>query len=290
MHNTDLSPYERDYINKIMSEPILTHEEEIRLARAWQEKKDEKSLQKLISCYSRYGVKIAYDFKGYGLPIFDLIQEAQVGLIEAANRFDVKRDVRFSTYAMWWIKAAIQEHILRNTSIVRIATTATQKSLFFNFKRLRAQRVNEDKTMLIEKDFEELANELHVPIEAVKRMETNLVMSDQQLNNVVGDDHRSEQQDFLVDPNQTPEESTTEKQGQQVREKWVSHALDFLTPREQEIIKNRFMQEKKLTLSEIGAAFGVTKERIRQIENKALEKLKTALSQALQNPYELLEV
>lgn len=290
MNYQELNQEEKAFLKKIMNAPLLSQEEEVSLIQNWQQKNDEKALQKLIICYSRLGIKIAYDFKGYGLSLVDLIQEAQIGLIDAANRFDISKDVRFSTYAMWWVKAAIQDFIIKNSSIVRIATTAAQKTLFFNFKRLRRDYLEKNGAKILnDHDFKSLSKKLNVPAESIRRLEVNLHYADRQLNASPHYDSNTEYQDILIAEDPNPEEQVFSHNSETLKKQWVSWALDHLTPREREIIENRFMGETKLTLSEIGTLFGVTKERIRQIENKALQKLKKALSSTLKNPLELLE-
>ena len=269
---------DRRYISTVMDAPILEREHEADLARRWREKGDESALGELITAHIRLVVRIASKFRGYGLPVGDLIQEGNVGLLEAANRFDVERQVRFSTYATWWILAAIQEYVVRNASIVRIGTTPAQKSLFFNLRRLRAQLTNNARATMSDEEREQIARELGVSSAAVERMEAHLSHPDRSLNASISGDDGDEMQDFLADDSPSPEDIVRERHDFAARAAWLQEAMKDLTPREQQVITRRFLREGKSTLAEIGESFGVTKERIRQIEGKALAKLRTILS------------
>ena len=269
---------DRRYISTVMDAPILERGYEADLARRWREKGDESALGELITAHIRLVVRIASKFRGYGLPVGDLIQEGNVGLLEAANRFDVERQVRFSTYATWWILAAIQEYVVRNASIVRIGTTPAQKSLFFNLRRLRAQLTDNSRPTMSDEERERIARELGVSAAAVERMEAHLSHPDRSLNASISGDDGDEMQDFLADDSPTPEDIVRERHDVAARATWLREAMEDLTPREQQVISRRFLGEGKSTLAEIGETFGVTKERIRQIEGKALAKLRTILS------------
>ena len=269
---------DRRYISTVMEAPILERGHEADLARRWRERGDESALGELITAHIRLVVRIASKFRGYGLPVGDLIQEGNVGLLEAANRFDVERQVRFSTYATWWILAAIQEYVVRNASIVRIGTTPAQKSLFFNLRRLRAQLTDNSRPTMSDEERERIARELGVSAAAVERMEAHLSHPDRSLNASISGDDGDEMQDFLADDSPTPEDIVRERHDFAARVTWLREAMEDLTPREQQVISRRFLGEGKSTLAEIGETFGVTKERIRQIEGKALAKLRTILS------------
>ncbi len=268
---------DRRYISQAMDAPLLEREHEVDLARRWRDERDQKALHEIITSHIRLVVRIAGRFRGYGLPLNDLIQEGNVGLMEAANRFDPEREVRFSTYATWWIMAAIQEYIVRNASIVRIGTTPAQKSLFFNLRRLRAKLGGATATSMTDEQRQSIAQALGVPLAAVERMEAHLSRPDRSLNASIGDEDTDELQDFLADDGPSPEEVVTDRHDRSVRSRWLNEALDSLTPRERQIIAARFLGDGRTTLAEIGASFGVTKERIRQIEGKALDKLRVAL-------------
>ena len=258
---------DRRYISTVMDAPILEREHEADLARRWREGGDERALGELITAHIRLVVRIASKFRGYGLPVGDLIQEGNVGLLEAANRFDVERQVRFSTYATWWILAAIQEYVVRNASIVRIGTTPSQKSLFFNLRRLRAKLTDNARATMTDEERGRIARELGVSPAA-----------DRSLNASISGDDGDEMQDFLADDSPTPEDIVRERHDFAARAAWLREAMEDLTPREQQVIARRFLKDGKSTLAEIGESFGVTKERIRQIEGKALAKLRTILA------------
>ncbi|MBT3930381.1 MAG: RNA polymerase factor sigma-32 [Rhodospirillaceae bacterium] len=269
----------RRYANAVMQAPILEREHEFDLARRWREEKDESALHELIEAYARFVLRIAWKFRGYGLPVGDLVQEGNIGLMEAAQRFDPSHNARFSTYASWWCMAAIQDHILRNTSIVRVATTPAQRRLFFNLRKVRAQLATGPDGTLTDEDRERVAERLQVKTRDVVRMEAHLGGPDNSLNASYGDEDDFEFQDMLEDGGPNPEDITAWHHDGEVRTAWLEDALDTLGDRERQIIVRRFLQEKKNTLSEIGESFGVSKERIRQIEAKALGKLKHVLAE-----------
>ncbi|MFT5485787.1 MAG: RNA polymerase sigma-32 factor [Paracoccaceae bacterium] len=269
---------DRRYISAAMDAPMLEREYEVQLARRWRDEEDADALHEIIEAHIRLVVRIATKFKGYGLPIGDLIQEGNRGLLEAANRFDPDRNVRYSTYATWWILAAMQEYIVRNSSIVRIGTTPAQKSLFFNLRKLRAKLTDNLAARMTEEEREMIARELSVPLAAVERMESHFSRPDQSLNATIGDSDSSDEfVDLLSDDSPTPEAIVGDLIDSETRAKWIADAMEHLTQREREVITRRFLKDDKITLAEIGETFGVTKERIRQIEGKALSKLREAL-------------
>jgi RNA polymerase sigma-32 factor len=268
---------DRRYISAAMDAPMLEREYEVELARRWRDEEDADALHEIIEAHIRLVVRIASKFKGYGLPISDLIQEGSRGLLEAANRFDPDRNVRYSTYATWWILAAMQEYIVRNSSIVRIGTTPAQKSLFFNLRKLRAKLTDNLAAQMTEEEREMIAAELGVPLAAVERMESHFSRPDQSLNATVGESDSDEFVDLLSDDSPTPEAIVGDLIDSETRTKWIADAMEHLTQREREVITRRFLKDDKITLAEIGESFGVTKERIRQIEGKALSKLRDAL-------------
>jgi len=270
---------DRRYISAAMDAPMLERNYESNLGRRWRDHQDDEALHELIESHIRLVVRIASKFKGYGLPIGDLIQEGNTGLLEAANRFDPERNVRFSTYATWWIMAGMQEYIVRNSSIVRIGTTPAQKSLFFNLRKLRAKIADNSRSRMTEDERQTIAKELSVPLAAVERMESHFSRPDQSLNASVGESDSSETfVDLLADDSPTPEAIVSDLIDSETRSQWIAEAMEHLTSREREVITRRFLEDDKTTLAEIGEAFGVTKERIRQIEGKALSKLKMALA------------
>ena len=270
---------DRKFISAAMAEPLLEREEEKELVRRWLDDADQRALDRIINSHIRLVVRVASGFRGYGLPVADLIQQGTIGLLEAANRFDTERGVRFSTYATWWILAAIQEYIVRNSSIVRIGTTPAQKSLFFNLRRLRAKLSDNLTGAMTDEQRRTIARDLHVPLAAVERMEAHLSRPDRSLNAGVGNDESDELQDFLADTGPSPEDTAIERRDNTIQAAWLRQAMASLTPREQQVIAQRFLGETRSTLAEIGVRFGVTKERIRQIEGKALTKLRVALNE-----------
>ena len=270
---------DRKFISKTMKAPLLEREEEVKLGNELRDKGDEKALDKLVSSHLRLVVKMAAGFKGYGLPVSDLIQEGTLGLMDAAKKFDPEKGVRFSTYARWWILASIQDYVMRNSSIVKIGTTPAQKSLFFNLRRLRAKISNNLVGPMSDEDRLEIARILGVPKASVERMEALLSGYDASLNSTIGSDESdgSELQEFLEDDRPNPEQNIAYQSHQTSRRNVIAKAMAALDERERQIIKHRFLEENKPTLEEIGYDFGVSKERIRQIESRALEKLKLFL-------------
>lgn len=273
------------FIQTAMRTPLLEKDNEAELAVAWREKGDEKALHKIINAHARLVVALAAKYRGYGLPMGDLIQEGHIGLLQAANRFETERDVRFSTYASWWIRAAIQDYVLRNWSIVRAGTTATQKALFFNLKRLRAriegkaQRDGEAVSAALSDDAQaEIARALKVNPKDVAWMDMRLGTSDQSLQASLYEDGSGEKGDFLVDDNPTPEEEVMDAHDGALRNEWLQDALDHLDARERAIIKARHLREDGATLEELGEKLHISKERVRQLETRALAKLKKELS------------
>lgn len=266
------------YIRAAMDEPMLEKEHELDLARRWQEQNDEKALHELVRSYTRLVVAIASKFKNYGLPIGDLIQEGNIGLMEAAARFDPSLENRFSTYATWWVRAQIQDYVLRNWSIVRTGTTASQKSLFFNLRRLRAKIQGQSARDFLDDDaIDHIAAELGVQPKEVMEMEARMNGGDQSLNKTIGETGEDEWQDFLTDQTPGPEEIVIGMKDNATRSQWLSDALTELSPREQTIIRERRMGEDVVTLEDLGKQLGISKERVRQLEQRAMDKLKTSL-------------
>jgi RNA polymerase sigma-32 factor len=268
---------DRRFIAAAMDAPMLEREYEMSLGRRWRDDGDAVALHEIINAHVRLVVRIASGFRGYGLPLSDLIQEGNIGLLQAANRFDPERNIRFSTYASWWILAGVQEYIVRNASIVRIGTTPAQKSLFFNLRRLRAKIGGTPGSAMTDEDRRGIAQQLRVPLAAVERMESHISRPDRSLNAGIGGAETDEMQDFLPDDGPSPEELVLDFRDRATRSKWLKSALATLSPREQQIIRRRFLKDERTTLAEIGKTYGVTKERIRQIEGKALAKLRTVL-------------
>lgn len=277
------------YIRSSMSEPMLEREHEQDLARRWRDQKDERALHELVKSYTRLVIAAASRFRHYGLPMGDLIQEGNMGLMQAANRFEPERDVRFSTYAAWWIRSAMQDYVLRNWSIVRTGTTAAQKSLFFNLRRLRAKidGGNAQNGMTADSR-DKISGLLGVTVKEVEQMEGRMNGGDQSLNATISNEGEDEYQSFLADTRPNPEEIVIGMKDSQTRSKWLSQALSELSDREQVIIQQRHLKYDTVTLEELGKQLGVSKERVRQLEARAIEKLKTSLSKSVKNPRDLL--
>ena len=280
------------YIRSSMSEPMLERDHEQDLARRWRDNKDERALHELVKSYTRLVIAAASRFRHYGLPMGDLIQEGNMGLMQAANRFEPERDVRFSTYATWWIRSAMQDYVLRNWSIVRTGTTAAQKSLFFNLRRLRAKIDGQDggsaQGGLTTEGRQKISNLLGVSTKDVEQMEGRMNGGDQSLNAVISNEGEDEYQSFLADTRPNPEEIVIGMKDSQTRSKWLASALSELSDREQQIIKQRHLKYDTVTLEDLGKQLGVSKERVRQLEARAIEKLKTSLSKNVKNPRDLL--
>lgn len=275
-------------VRSAMSTPLLTREREMELARAWRDQDDEAALHELITAYGRLVASMGLKFRNYGLPLADLIQEGNVGLMQAASRFEPERDIRFSTYASWWVRSAMQDYILRNWSIVRTGTTSSQKSLFFNLRRLRARIEGRTGSALDEKGRQDIADELKVPKKDVDGMSARLAASDQSLNAPIGEDGDLSWQDYLVDDRPSPEAVAMETKDGETRSAWVESALSELPKREARIIRARLLQDDTLTLEALGAELGVSKERVRQLEKRALGKLRENFRASFGNPEELL--
>ena len=265
------------FIRSSMEAPLLTRDHEFDLARRWREQMDEAALHELILSYTRLVVATASRFRNYGLPMGDLVQEGNVGLMQAAARFEPERDVRFSTYAAWWIRSAMQDYILRNWSIVRTGTTAAQKSLFFNLRRLRARIEKASGGVMTPEGRASIAEALDVSLAEVEAMEARLSGSDQSLNAPVGEEGEEEWQNSLADNRPGPEEVVIGLRDAATRSRWLNEALSELTQRERTIIDQRRLREEAATLEELGRALGVSKERVRQLEHRAMQKLKQSM-------------
>jgi RNA polymerase sigma-32 factor len=262
------------FIRRCMKAPLLSRDREQELALAWRDRHDQGALHELILAYSRLVVAAAVRLRGYGLPPGDLIQEGNIGLMEAATRFDPDRAIRFSTYAGWWIRAAMQDHILRNWSIVRTGTTAAQKSLFFNLRRLRARLADPSRLAMSEGELDRIAEALGVARAEVAAMEQRLAGGDSSLNALIGEEGEDSWQDLLADTRPTPEEAVGDAHDEDRRRGWLLSALGRLPVREQRIIQARQLVEEAKTLEELGRELGVSKERVRQLEQRALGRLR----------------
>jgi RNA polymerase sigma-32 factor len=262
-----------------MQAPYLERGEEHDLAVRWRHGKDQAALHRLTSAHMRLVIAIAARFRNFGLPMSDLIQEGHVGLLEAAARFEPDRDVRFSTYATWWIRASIQDYILRNWSIVRGGTSSSQKALFFNLRRLRARLAQTSDTRPRALVYAEIAHAIGVSASDVELMDSRLSGPDMSLNAPIheAESGAADRQDFLVDNVPLPDESVGEAIDSERRLTWLRSALNVLNDRELRIVSERRLQDEGATLESLGESLGISKERVRQIENRALEKLRHAL-------------
>jgi RNA polymerase sigma-32 factor len=269
---------ERNFIRTAMAAPYLERDEEQALAVSWRDRRDQESLNRITVAHMRLVISMATKFRNYGLPVGDLIQEGHVGLMEAAARFEPERDVRFSTYATWWIRASMQDYILRNWSIVRGGTSSAQKALFFNLRRLRARLAAGNDTLSNATIYQEIATALGVAETDVANMDSRLSAPDSSLNAPLSADPDSmERMDFLVCNDPLPDEVVCETIDIERRSTWLRDALGALNPRELRIIEERRLKDDGATLAELGDAMGISKERVRQLEARALEKLKVAL-------------
>ena len=270
---------------------MLDHEREQDLARAWRDRRDGAALQQLVGSHLRLVIKIARGFVGYGLPLSDLIAEGNLGLMQAAQKFDPDRGFRFATYAMWWIRAAIQEHILHCNSIVKMGTTAAQKKLFFNLRQMKGRLAKLELGDLSPEAAEAIAAALDVPQKDVVEMNRRMSGADQSLNVTMREDGEVEWLDLLADDRPSQEAVLAEADELAQRRKLLGAAMARLNDREREILAERRLREEPLTLEDLGQRFKVSRERIRQIEARAVEKLRQAVLEsaaALRGPADLL--
>ncbi len=269
------------YLQKIREFPILSADEEYMLAKRWREHADREAAHKLVTSHLRLVAKIAMGYRGYGLPISEVISEGNVGLMQAVKRFEPDKGFRLATYAMWWIKAAIQEYILRSWSLVKMGTTASQKKLFFNLRKLKGQIKALDEGDLKPEQVKEIAEKLGVPEDDVVSMNRRLA-GDASLNAPLRADGDSsgEWQDWLVDEDENQEEKLAEREEHELRMKMLREAMEKLNDRERRIFEARRLREPPLTLEELSKEFGVSRERIRQIEVRAFEKVQKAMKEA----------
>jgi RNA polymerase sigma-32 factor len=275
----DIQGLGRDFVRTAMNAPYLEREEERELATSWKSQRDEQALHRLAASHMRLVIAIAAKFRNYGLPMADLIQEGHVGLLEAAARFEPERDVRFSTYAAWWIRASVQDYVLRNWSIVRGGTSSAQKALFFNLRRLRAKLARTGENRPGAEIYQDIAQALGVAQADVAVMDARLSGGDMSLNAPVADHEQgaAERGDFFVDDAPLPDEIATDAIDTERRHLWLRQALGELSERELRIVRERRLSEDGMTLETLGERLGISKERVRQIESRALQKLREAL-------------
>ena len=270
------------YLQEIKKFPILTADEEYMLAKRYKEYGDTEAAHKLVTSHLRLVAKIAMGYRGYGLPVTDLISEGNVGIMQAVKKFAPERGFRLATYAMWWIRAQIQEYVLHSWSLGKIGTTAAQKKLFFNLKKLKNQLSSIDSGDLSPENAREIANRLNVKEAEVLDMNNRLFSGDQSLNIQVGNEGDAEWQDMLVDSNDTQDNIIANTDELLYRKKIFEKAIEVLNDREKEIIKLRKLKDKPVKLEELSKKFNISRERVRQIEEKAFEKLKKQVSTIIQ--------
>jgi RNA polymerase sigma-32 factor len=267
--------------HRAMSAELLDAETELALARAWRDEGDEQALHRLVTAYMRLAISMAAKYRRYGASMNDLIQEAGVGLMKAASKFDPDRGVRFSTYAVWWIKASIQDYVMRNWSMVRTGSTSSQKSLFFNMRRVRAKLERERGTAFdgvsSAEIRAEIARELGCPLRDVEMMEARLAGSDFSLNAQQSGEEGREWVETLEDDGPRPDEAVSRDSDILTARKWLTEAFDALTERERMIIAARKLSDEPETLESLGIKLGLSKERVRQLEAQALRKMKKRL-------------
>ena len=265
------------YLQDIRKFPMLSPEEELSLAKRWKEEGDEKAAHKLVTSHLRLVAKIAMGYLGYGLPVGELISEGNVGMMQAVKRFDPDRGFRLATYAMWWIRAAIQEYILHSWSLVKMGTTAAQKKLFFNLRRLKAQMSALEDGDLQQEQVAKIARTLQVPEQDVVSMNRRLASPDHSLNAPVRADSEGEWQDWLVDDQDTQETELAEREDMTNRRALLGEALKTLNERERHILIERRLKDEATTLEELSQQYGISRERVRQIEVRAFEKLQKSM-------------
>ena len=265
------------YLAEIRKFPLLDPQEEYMLAKRWREHEDTAAAHKLVTSHLRLVAKIAMGYRGYGLPVSELISEGNVGMMQAVKRFEPDRGFRLATYAMWWIRAAIQEYILHSWSLVKMGTTAAQKKLFFNLRKLKGQLQAIEEGDLSPENVKKIATDLNVTEEDVVNMNRRLAAPDHSLNAPLKIDGDGEWQDWLVDESDSQEIVLAEQQELSKRRKLLSHAMKSLNSRERHILTERRLKEEPTTLEDLSKEYGISRERVRQIEVRAFEKLQRAI-------------
>ena len=271
------------YLREIRQFPMLELNEEFMLAKRWREHEDSEAAHRLVTSHLRLVAKIAMGYRGYGLPVGELISEGNVGLMKAVKRFDPDRGFRLATYAMWWIRASMQEYILHSWSLVKMGTTAAQKKLFFNLRKIKGQLEAIDDGDLSPENIEYIASALNVPERDVISMNRRMLGPDQSLTAPVREEGGGEWQDWLEDPETDQESTILEKQELAHRSAQLMRAMDVLNEREKHIMSERRLKEEPATLEELSKVYGISRERVRQIEARAFEKLQQTMQAAAQN-------
>jgi len=265
------------YLAQIKKFPMLDAEEEYLLAKNWRERGNLKAAHKLVTSHLRLVAKIAMGYRGYGLPVNELISEGNIGLMQAVKKFDPEKGFRLATYAMWWIKASIQEYVLRSWSLVKMGTTTAQKKLFFNLRKLKNQIAPNQEGDLRDEHVEEISKRLDVNSHEVVNMNRRLMGHEKSLNDPIKAGETDEWQDWLVDDRLDQELIVSQKQEYDDKKELLSQAMTILNEREKEILKERRLSENPKTLEELSKKYKISRERIRQIETKAFEKLQKSM-------------
>ena len=268
------------YLQEIRKFPLLEPQEEYMLAKRWKEHEDQEAAARMVTSHLRLVAKIAMGYRGYGLPLGEVISEGNVGLMQAVKRFEPEKGFRLATYAMWWIKASIQEYILRSWSLVKIGTTAAQKKLFFNLRRMKGEIKALEEGDLNQENLEKIATTLDVSEQEVINMNRRMSGPDSSLNAPVRADSEGEWQDWLVDGSDNQETVLADQEEMTERRKMLTDGMKVLNERERGILAARRLQDKPQTLEDLSQEYGISRERVRQIEVRAFEKLQKAMKSA----------
>ena len=269
-----------NYLAQIKKFPILNPEEEYMLAKRWKKRGDLKSAQKLITSHLRLVAKIAMGYRGYGLPVNEIISEGNIGLMQAVKKFEPEKGFKLATYAMWWIKASIQEYVLRSWSLVKMGTTSAQKKLFFNLKKIKNQLAPNNSGDLNIEHVKEISKRLNVKQEEVVSMNRRLLGKEKSLNDPIKDGSDGEWQDWLIDDKIDQELEFSNQQELTQRKKLMDNSMSILNQREKEILTARKLSDEIATLEDLSKKYKISRERVRQIETKAFEKLQKAILNA----------
>ena len=269
------------YLQEIRKFPMLTPEEELSLARRWREGGDVAAAHRMVTSHLRLVAKIAMGYRGYGLPLGELISEGNLGMMQAVKRFDPDRGFRLATYAMWWIRAAMQEYILHSWSLVKMGTTAAQKKLFFNLRKLKGQMQAIDEGDMAPEHVTKIADKLRVSEEEVVNMNRRLASPDHSLNAPMRRDGEGEWQDWLVDDSEDQETRLADSEELKDRRRLLAGAMTTLSERERHILNERRLKDSPATLENLSRQYGISRERVRQIEVRAFEKLAKSLRKAI---------
>ena len=268
------------YLTQIKKFPILDKEEEYMLAKSWKERGDVKAAQKLVTSHLRLVAKIAMGYRGYGLPVSEMISEGSIGLMQAVKKFEPEKGFRLATYAMWWIKASIQEYVLRSWSLVKMGTTTAQKKLFFNLKKIKTQLSSNSTGDLKNEHVDEISKMLNVKKEEIVSMNRRMLGKEKSLNDPINNESGGEWQDWLVDEKIDQELRLSHEQEFNQRKKLMDTSISILNLREKEILTARRLSDNVATLEDLSKKYKISRERVRQIETKAFEKLQKTMLNA----------